>query len=105
MLILKYCFFRGSRTLVLPDHKLIIVFLKLYKEAECNSLETATVFKDNYRKENTNSEVKHLGLILTKISQSKWCSDWNILGRFVGAKLTKYTALPALFWTINYLIN
>lgn len=69
MLILKYCFFRWSRILVLPDHKLIIVFLKQYKEAECNSLETATVFKDNYRKENTNSEVKHLGLILTKLAK------------------------------------
>lgn len=105
MLTVKYCFFRWSRILVLPNHKLIIAFLKQYKEAECNCPETATVFKDYYMKENTNSEVKHLGLKVTKISPSKWCSDWNILGRFVRAKLTKYTALPALFCIINYLIN
>lgn len=29
----------------------------------------------------------------------------EILGGFVGAKLTKYTALPALFCITNYLIN
>lgn len=50
MLIGKYCFYRWSRVVVLPDHNLILAFLKQYKEIDRNSLETATIFKDTGRR-------------------------------------------------------
>lgn len=50
MLIGKYCFYRWSREPVLPDHNLILAFLKQYKEIDRNSLETATIFKGTGRR-------------------------------------------------------
>lgn len=45
MLIGKDCSYRWSRVLVLPDHNLILAFLKQYKEINHISLEIATIFK------------------------------------------------------------
>lgn len=52
--------------LLLPDHKLIIIFLKQCKEAKNSSLETDTVLKVEYKKEHTETEVKYSEFKLTK---------------------------------------